>query len=73
LVAAELVAAVGRLKAFPESGRHVPEREDPMLREVLWRSYRIVDRYLPESKEVHVLLVFRAERMFPGLGEQPGR
>jgi plasmid stabilization system protein ParE len=67
-VAAELVAAVGRLKAFPESGRHVPERQDPMLREVLWRSYRIVYRYFPESKEAHILLVFRAERMYPGTG-----
>jgi toxin ParE1/3/4 len=34
LITAELVAAVGRLRAFPESGRHVPERDDPQLREV---------------------------------------
>ena len=55
-------------QAFPESGRHVPEREDPQLREVLWRSYRLGYRHLPDKDEVHVLLVFRAERMFPTSG-----
>jgi len=68
LVAAELVAAVARLRAFPESGRQVPEREDPRLREVLWRSYRIVYRFQAEANEVQILLVFRAERLFPAGG-----
>ena len=57
-----------RLREFPESGRAVPEWGDPMLREVIWRHYRVVYRYLADSKEMHVLLVFRAERLLPALG-----
>jgi toxin ParE1/3/4 len=35
LVARRLVAAVERLQFFPESGRIVPERQDPEIREVI--------------------------------------
>lgn len=65
LVVAELVAAARRLRQFPESGRTVPERGDPTLREVIWRNYRLVYRHLSAADEVHVLLVFRAERLLP--------
>jgi plasmid stabilization system protein ParE len=65
LVVNNLLAATSRLERFPESGRMVPERHRPELREVLWRSYRIVYRHLPERSQVHVLTVFRGERRFP--------
>lgn len=65
LVVATLLGAVRRLEQFPESGRMVPERGDPALREVIWRDYRIVYRLVPGSAEAQILLVFRAERMFP--------
>src|SRR5205823_2052721 len=35
LVARRIVAAVERLHFFPESGRMVPERQDPEIREVV--------------------------------------
>ncbi len=41
LLAQKLVAAVERLVGFPSSGRVVPEFGDPLIREVLWRNYRI--------------------------------
>ena len=68
LVVAELVGSVRRLRDFPESGRIVPERNDPALREVIWHNYRVVYRHVQATKEVQVLLVFRAERLFPGGG-----
>lgn len=65
LVIAELLASVRRLQSFPQSGRMVPERSDPALREVIWRNYRLVYRHLEGANEVHMLLVFRGERPFP--------
>jgi toxin ParE1/3/4 len=68
LVIAELLASVRRLQSFPQSGRIVPERSEPTLREVIWRNYRVVYRHLDGANEVHVVLVFRAERLFPTSG-----
>ena len=61
LVAARIVAAVERA-LFPESGRIVPEFRDPALREVLWRSYRIVYRCRPGC--VEIATVFHGARLF---------
>ena len=44
-----LVAAVGRLREFPESGRVVPERNTPEIREVIVQPYRVVYRRGQES------------------------
>lgn len=72
LVVSEVVAAIERLRAFPESGRLVPERAGSGLREVLWRSYRIVYSHQPAHDRVELLLVFRAERLFPVSRPAPG-
>ena len=56
------------MREFPESGRVVPERSDPSLREIIWRNYRIVYRHLADEGEAHILLVFRTERLFPAIG-----
>jgi plasmid stabilization system protein ParE len=63
LVVRRIVAAVDRLHAFPESGRIVPERSDPAIREVIVRSYRVVYRVRPGR--VEIATVFRASRLFP--------
>lgn len=42
LVTQRLIAAVERLPALPQSGRIVPEINDPTVREVIHGSYRIV-------------------------------
>jgi addiction module RelE/StbE family toxin len=55
-----IVAAVERLAQFPESGRIVPDLQEPSLREVIEAPYRIVYRLIPE--EAQVLTVFRASR-----------
>jgi addiction module RelE/StbE family toxin len=62
LVLRRLVAAVERLRVFPKSGRIVPERSDPEIREVIVRPYRIVYRVLPG--QVEIVTVFHASRLF---------
>lgn len=69
VVAGRLVDAVSRLTQFPESGRVVPEVGEPSVREVIHGSYRIVYEYREER--VEVLTVFRASRLFPGVGIRP--
>ena len=66
LVVERIIAAVERLRAFPESGRVVPERDDPQIREVIVRPYRVVYRH--RKGEVEIATVFRASRQFPDLG-----
>lgn len=65
LVVGRIVKAVERLKAFPGSGRKVPERNDPEIREVIESPYRIV--YRMRVGAVEITTVFRASRLFPGL------
>ena len=52
LFAARVVATVRRIQRFPESGRIVPEYQDPTLREALLGNYRIVYRLTPEAVEI---------------------
>jgi plasmid stabilization system protein ParE len=59
-----LIAAPERLAQFPESGRIVPELGRQDVREVLWRSYRIVYQFVPAADQVRILTVFRGERLF---------
>jgi addiction module RelE/StbE family toxin len=62
LAVRRVVAAVERLKAFPESGRIVPERNSPDIREVIVGRYRVVYRRKPDS--VEIATVFRGSRQF---------
>ena len=63
LVVRRIVDSVERLARFPESGRIVPERADPILREVIVRPYRIVYRLRGGAAEI--VTVFHAARLFP--------
>ena len=48
----DVFAAVERLGAFPESGRIVPEKEDPAVREIIFGNYRIVYRLREDVVEL---------------------
>ena len=65
LVVERIIGAVERLPSFPESGRVVPERNDPQIREVIVRPYRVVYRLRPGV--VEIATAFRASRMLPEL------
>jgi plasmid stabilization system protein ParE len=54
---------VGRLKAFPESGRIVPETNEKRIRELLYGNYRIV--YRIEDKRISVLTVRHGNQILP--------
>lgn len=60
---ARIVAVVERLERFPLSGRIVPERRSPSLREVIVFRFRIVYRVSPGT--VEIATVFRGEQPFP--------
>ena len=64
VIVSRLIAATERLVPFPESGRAVPEFDDPLVREVVHRPYRIVYR-LVGIDELHVLTVHHASLTFP--------
>jgi toxin ParE1/3/4 len=57
--------AVERLKQFPESGRIVPEFENPTIREIIRKPCRIVYRVRQEQKLVEIARVWHAARGIP--------
>ena len=56
----EILASLDQLAEFPESGRVVPEFEQPWLRELVRPPFRIVHRLEPER--IRVVRVWRTER-----------
>jgi plasmid stabilization system protein ParE len=64
VIISRIIAVSDRLVSFPESGRTVPEFDDPLVREVVHRPYRIVYR-LAGIDEVHVLTIHHASQSFP--------
>ena len=66
LTVRRLVAAVQRLQHFPDSGRLVPERQSPDLREVISGNFRIV--YRQGATRVEIVTVFRGSRDFSARG-----
>jgi addiction module RelE/StbE family toxin len=64
VIVSRLIDATERLVPFSQSGRAVPEFEDPLVREVVLRPYRIVYR-LVGMDEVHVLTVHHSSQSFP--------
>lgn len=59
----QIITSVERLRAFPQSGRVVPERAE--LREVIVGPFRVVYRY--RSGVVDIATVFRGSRLFPSI------
>jgi plasmid stabilization system protein ParE len=62
-VVRELVAAARSLRVFAERGRRVPEYDDPSVRELIVRKYRLVYRVHPER--VDVLRIIHGAREMP--------
>ena len=66
-IAGRLFRAVDQLAEFPDSGRIVPERGQPEVRELVRPPYRIVYRH--RSDLVEVLLVFRSSLPLPPIAD----
>jgi toxin ParE1/3/4 len=65
LTVGRILASVERLQDFPQSGRTVPERDNPEIREVIVGPFRVVYRY--RGGVVEIATVFRASRLFPSV------
>jgi toxin ParE1/3/4 len=58
----ELIESAQRLENFPLSGRIIPEKNDPTLREIIFRNYRIMFRV--KDSLVEILHVVHGARQF---------
>jgi addiction module RelE/StbE family toxin len=63
LTVARVFSAVERLIKFPRSGRVVPERDEPEIREIIVGRFRVV--YRVRDQLLEVATVFRASKEFP--------
>ena len=63
----ELISEIDRLQEFPESGRIVPEYRNAVIREIIFRPYRIVYRVHPDSKVCEIARVWHSARGLPKL------
>ena len=62
----EILACLDQLAEFPESGRVVPEFDQPWLRELVRPPFRVV--YRLNGERVRVVRVWRSERL---MAERP--
>ena len=65
LTVGRILASVERLQDFPQSGRIVPEHDNPEIREVIVGPFRVVYRF--RGGVVEIATVFRASRLFPSV------
>jgi len=56
---------VDSLEKFPELGRIVPERNQPQIREIIVKKYRVIYRFRPNDKIVEILRVWHGARGEP--------
>ena len=61
----QLLDAVLSLHTFPERGRSVPEFQRPELREIIFRSYRIIYRINDSDQSVEIIRLWHGARGFP--------
>ncbi len=60
LFAVDVVEAVERLNVFPESGRIVPEKNSPAIREIIFGN-RII--YRLKNEAVEILTIYHGSRL----------
>jgi len=63
----ELISETDRLQEFPELGRIVPEYRNDYIREIIFRTYRIVYRVNHENQICEVARVWHSARGIPDL------
>jgi toxin ParE1/3/4 len=61
----ELISETDRLEEFPELGRIVPEYKNDIIREVIFRPYRIVYRVNHKHKFCEIARVWHSARGIP--------
>lgn len=61
----EILASLDQIADFPESGRVVPEFDQPWLRELIRPPFRIV--YRTDGERIRLVRVWRCERLIKEL------
>ena len=61
----QLLDAALSLDTFPERGRMVPEYRQPGLREIIFRSYRIIYRMNSPDRSLEIVRFWHGARGFP--------
>ena len=61
----ELITHAESLADFPEIGRMVPEFRQPILREIICRSYRIIYRLRRDNQRIEIVRFWHGARGFP--------
>lgn len=61
----ELITKIRMLAAFPEMGRVVPEFNEPHIREIIHKSYRIVYRVRLQERRIEVSRFWHGARGIP--------
>ncbi len=62
-----LFSEIERLATFPESGRVVPEFNDPAVREIIKKPCRIVYRINKDKSRIEIVRVWHAARGIPDI------
>jgi toxin ParE1/3/4 len=62
VVVGEILSATRRLETFPESGRKPVEAEGAKIREIVYKTYRIIYTYPNDLGNVDVLTVVHTSR-----------
>jgi plasmid stabilization system protein ParE len=63
----QLISETDRLQSFPDFGRTVPEYQNPDIREIIFRPYRIVYRVNHARKICEIARVWHSARGVPML------
>lgn len=63
----ELISETDRLREFPNFGRVVPEYRKAVIREIVFRPYRIVYRVNRQAKLCEIARVWHSARGIPQL------
>lgn len=66
----KVIEKVRPLERSPRMGRMVPEIQDEVIREVLYRNYRIVYVVDRDDEEVEILTIFHSSQQFDALGDE---
>ena len=61
ILVSQIFEMVSHLQEFPKIGRKVPEYNDPNLREIIYKNYRII--YLIKETQLEVISIIHGSRM----------
>jgi plasmid stabilization system protein ParE len=63
----ELISETDRLQKFPDFGRIVPEYKNDLIRELIFRPYRIIYRINHNAKLCEIVRLWHSARGIPQL------